>query len=197
MIDQFDVMTSTPLIFSPQNFPSFDLLSQMKAFGSHTPAENVLTGFSNALSTDVQTDIVHHFVNRRTKGCYLESFDRKLQALMPDLIVDSTPTETDSTQRHDAGAFKFLKLIMFMASNNMLDPELNISSKVFRTFQHKRYHHLVEYLASLKGPAAEALVESLFRLAMNAEDFTTAQRFIKSGLNPNEQVIVDQYAVST
>ncbi len=50
----------------------------------------------------------------------------------------------------------------------------------------------MEYLFSIGGPTAEALAESLFRLAIDGEDVRTVNKLMKLGFDPNEQVYRDR-----
>ena len=87
------------------------------------------------------------------------------------------------------GALNFLKLTIMMASNDMLASDPAVGSTIYEQLQQEHSRGLIEYLLSLKGPTAEALAESLFRLAVEAEDIATLRRLIRGGLDPNEILV--------
>lgn len=83
---------------------------------------------------------------------------------------------------------QFLKLSMYLASNNFFGSTTVVSKKIYQWVQHPSNAGLMEYILSIGGPTVEALAENLFRLALDAEDVRTINKMMELGINPNEQV---------
>lgn len=112
------------------------------------------------------------------------------KALLPGNIFLSSPTAVDMAISHSqpSSDLHFLKLSMYLASNNVFGPTTDVSTKVYQWVKHHLNAGLMEYILSIGGPTVEALAEHLFRLALDAEDVCTINKMMKLGINPNEQV---------
>ncbi|PMD66637.1 ankyrin, partial [Hyaloscypha bicolor E] len=112
------------------------------------------------------------------------------KALLPENIFFSSPTAVDMaiSHRQSSSDLHFLKLSMYLASNNVFGPTTDVSTKVYQWVKHHLNAGLMEYILSIGGPTVEALAEHLFRLALDAEDVRTINKMMKLGINPNEQV---------
>jgi ankyrin repeat protein len=113
-----------------------------------------------------------------------------LKALLPENIFLSSPTAVDMaiSHRQPSSDLHFLKLSMYLISNNFFGPTTDVSTKVYQWVKHHSNAGLMEYILSIGGPTVEALAEHLFRLALDAEDVRTINKMMKLGINPNEQV---------
>lgn len=97
----------------------------------------------------------------------------KVEILGSGLTIGKTD-QTDSLQ--------FLNLITYLISNNF--PSESNTTEIYqwlksqRTFSPGIFH-------TLTGPSAEALLENLFRLSVEAEDVPMAKNLIQAGASPN------------
>ena len=116
------------------------------------------------------------------------------EALLPENIFLSSPTSVDmaTSHRQPSSDLHFLKLSMYLVSNNLFGPTTDVSTKVYQWVKHHSNAGLMEYILSIGGPTVEALAEHLFRLALDAEDVRTINKMMKLGFNPNEQVCRDE-----
>ena len=116
------------------------------------------------------------------------------EALWPENIFLSSPTSVDMaiSHRQPSSDLQFLKLCMYLVSNNLFEPTTDVSTKVYQWVKHHSNTGLMEYILSIGGPTVEALAEHLFRLALDAEDVRTINKMMKLGINPNEQVCRDK-----
>jgi ankyrin repeat protein len=117
------------------------------------------------------------------------------EALLPENIILSSPTSVDMTisHRQPSSDLHFLKLSMYLVSNNLFGPTTDVSKKVYQWAKHPSNAGLIEYILSIGGPTVEALAEHLFGLALDAEDVCTINKMMKLGINPNEQVCRDEW----
>ncbi|OBT43416.1 hypothetical protein VE00_05745 [Pseudogymnoascus sp. WSF 3629] len=76
-----------------------------------------------------------------------------------------------------------LNLATFIASNNF--PGDTNSRKFREWLKTHSTTSVLEALSSMKGPAAEALLENLFRFAIEDEDISTVKYLLRAGVNPN------------
>lgn len=125
------------------------------------------------------------------------SFSETIKALLPENIFPSNPKATDMaiSQRHSSSVLQFLKLSMYLVSNNFFGSTTNFGKKVYQWIKQHSNAGLMECLLSIGGPTVEALAENLFRLAIDAEDVRTVNKLMELGINPNEQVYHDQRGV--
>lgn len=93
----------------------------------------------------------------------------------------------------DVGQAQLLNLAIFMASNNF--PGDTNSEKLRGWLKTHSTASVVEALSYMKGPTAEALLENLFRFAIEDEDISKVKYFLRVGVNPNEHKcqIYDDY----
>ncbi|OBT97930.2 hypothetical protein VE01_03949 [Pseudogymnoascus verrucosus] len=87
---------------------------------------------------------------------------------------------------------KLLNLATFIASNNF--PGVTNGGKL-REWLIKTHSttSVLEALSSMKGPTAEALLENLFRFAIEDEDISTIKYLLQAGVNPNGHKCQDDY----
>jgi ankyrin repeat protein len=118
-----------------------------------------------------------------------------MKAILPENIFPSSPTVEDMTisPQKPSSVMKFLKLSMYLISNNFFSSTTDVSKKVYRWVKRRSNAGLMEYILSIGGPTVEALAENLFRVALDAEDVRTIKKMMKSGIDPNEQVYRDEW----
>jgi len=123
------------------------------------------------------------------------SLSETIKALLPENIFSSNPkaTNTAISQRHSSSVLQFLRLSMYLVSNNFLGSTTNVGEKVYQWIKRRSNAGLMEYLFSIGGSTVEALAENLFRLAIDAEDVRTVNKLMKLGINPNEQIYRNQW----
>ncbi|KAN0098195.1 Ankyrin repeat-containing domain protein [Hyaloscypha variabilis] len=123
-------------------------------------------------------------------GSVSGSLSDTIKALLPENIFPGSPTSAHMaiSHRQSSSVLHFLKLSMYLVSNNFFGPTTDISEKVYQWLQRHSNGGLMEYILSIGGPTVEALAENLFRLALDAEDVATVSKMMKLGINPNEQV---------
>jgi ankyrin repeat protein len=81
----------------------------------------------------------------------------------------------------------FFKLIMFLVSNNLFGSTAQISAEVYGWMQHCSDSPLLAHLFPI-SPTSDALIENLFRLAIDAEDAATLRKILNWGFDFSEQV---------
>ena len=80
------------------------------------------------------------------------------------------------------GHAELLNLATFMTSNNF--PGDTNSKKLREWLKTFSTTSVIEALSSMKGPTAEALLENLFRFAIEDEDIPTVKCLLQVGINP-------------
>ncbi|OBT73196.1 hypothetical protein VF21_08718 [Pseudogymnoascus sp. 05NY08] len=83
----------------------------------------------------------------------------------------------------DIGQTELLNLATFIISNNF--PGSTNARKLREWLKTHSTTPVLEALSSLKGPTPEALLENLFRFAINDEDISTVKYLLQAGVNPN------------
>lgn len=83
----------------------------------------------------------------------------------------------------DISHAELLHLATFMASNNF--PGDTNGGKFREWLKTHSTTSVLDALSSMKGPTAEALLENLFRLAIEDEDISTIKYLLQAGVNPN------------
>jgi hypothetical protein len=83
----------------------------------------------------------------------------------------------------NVGLVEFLNLIIFLMSNNF--PGETKSEQPFKWLKSHKITFILKVISSMKGPTGEALLEKLFRHAIEAEDMSIVQSLIQLGINPN------------
>ncbi|KAH8782231.1 ankyrin repeat-containing domain protein [Hyaloscypha sp. PMI_1271] len=84
------------------------------------------------------------------------------------------------------GPVEFLNLSTFMISNNF--PGETNGEQVYKWLKRHGSTNVLKAIATTKGPTGEALLENLFRLAIEAEDIPIAKRLIEAGVDPNGHI---------
>ena len=141
------------------------------------------------LSQDIHSSVLEELTGRdgeKMSGPFSET----IKALLPENVFPSNPTAVDMaiSQRQPSSVLHFLKLTMYLVSNNFFGSTTDVSKKVYKWIKRRSNAGLMEYLLSIGGPTVEALTENLFRLAIDAEDVRNIKKMITLGINPNEQV---------
>lgn len=156
-----------PFLFTPKN-SGFDL--------EVLPGDNHSSVLGELIGRD----------GKRVSG----SISDTIKALLPENIFRYSPTAGDMaiSNRQPSSVQQFLKLSMYLASNNFFGSTTVVSKKIYQWVQHRSNAGLMEYILSIGGPTVEALAENLFRLALDAEDVRTINEMMKFGINPNEHV---------
>jgi ankyrin repeat protein len=84
------------------------------------------------------------------------------------------------------GPVEFLNLATFMISNNF--PGETNGEQVYKWLKRHGSTDVLKAIATTKGPTGEALLENLFRLAIEAEDIPISKRLIEAGVDPNGHI---------
>jgi hypothetical protein len=84
------------------------------------------------------------------------------------------------------GPVEFLNLATFMISNNF--PGETNGEQVYKWLKRHGSTNVLKAIATTKGPTGEALLENLFRLAIEAEDIPIVKRLIEAGVDPNGHI---------
>jgi ankyrin repeat protein len=145
-------------------------------------------------SQDIHSSVLKELTGRdgeKVSG----SFSETIKALLPENVFPRNPTagEMAISQRQLSSTLQFLKLTIYLVSNNFFESTTDVSKKVYEWIKRRSNAGLMEYLFSIGGPTVEALTENLFRLAIDAEDVSTINTMMKLGINPNEQVYRDSW----
>jgi ankyrin repeat protein len=113
-----------------------------------------------------------------------------VKALMPENVFTSNPAAADMaiSQGQASSALDFLKLAMYLVSNNFCSATADVSKEVYAWLKRRSNTGLLEYLLSIGGPTIDALVENFFRLAIDADDVHTVRKMMDLGIDPNEQI---------
>ena len=111
-----------------------------------------------------------------------------IESLLPKSAFLEEPCATGLTveRLEKFGPVEFLNLATFLISNNF--PGETNGDQVYKWFKTNGNATVLKVIASTKGPASEALLENLFRLAIEAEDIPTAKFLIEAGVNPNGHI---------
>ncbi|KAL5345388.1 hypothetical protein ACLOAV_009759 [Pseudogymnoascus australis] len=122
-----------------------------------------------------------------------QSPDRKNDSYIPPIMDSLLPMSAFleeplaaglAMQRvEDVGQAELLNLATFMASNNF--PGDTNSEKLREWLKTHSTASVVEALSYMKVPTAEALLENLFRFAIEDEDVSTVKYLLHVGVNPN------------
>jgi ankyrin repeat protein len=139
--------------------------------------------------------LVKHFAKGSDQTGDLESFRAIVKSITPDTDAsgESAATQMTLELNDQASTLGFLKMTMFFVSNGFFDGRDDVSQKIYWWLREQTNSQLLNYILSIKGPTAEALVENLFRVAIDAEDVGIVKKLLKAGLDPNEQVLRGEY----
>jgi len=81
------------------------------------------------------------------------------------------------------GSVEFLNLTAYLISNNF--PAESNGTEIYNWLKKHWKSSLFHNLSSMKGASVKALLEKLFRLAVEAEDVPIVKRLLHAGTNPN------------
>jgi ankyrin repeat protein len=115
------------------------------------------------------------------------SFVQTVQALMSsnNLLSYTAGVRTAQVQEPVLG---FLKLTIFLISNNLFGEEAKIRREVYNWIKCYLNAGVLEHLLSIGGPTIEAFAEYLFQLALETGDAHMFKRLMKwGGINIDEQ----------
>lgn len=91
-------------------------------------------------------------------------------------------------QHHDISVEVLLKLATYLMSNNLLHANNIISEELYKRIQRNSDFGFFEQLQLMSHPTKESLTENIFRLAVENDDSEMAEKLLKFGINPNEQI---------
>lgn len=108
-----------------------------------------------------------------------------LNSLLPLSAFLEEPRAAGFTiqRAEDISHGELLNLATFIASNNF--PGVTNAGNFREWLKTHSTASVLEALSSMKGPTAEALLENLFRFAIEDEDISTVKYLLRAGVNPN------------
>ncbi|RDL41644.1 uncharacterized protein BP5553_01623 [Venustampulla echinocandica] len=108
-----------------------------------------------------------------------------IESLLPNsALLDEVCATGLAIERVDQlGPVEFLNLSIFLISNNF--PGKANREQLCKWLKDHVNPSVLKALSSMGGPTADALLENLFRFAVESEDIPTVKYLIKSGVNPN------------
>lgn len=119
-----------------------------------------------------------------------------MHSIMPKVDIEGPfpviQTMEQSTE-HDR-ASEMVKFMFFLLSNNLLDTKTSTASEaVISWLRSNEGTQLIENLPMMEGAGFESIAEKLFQSAILAGDLSTVKALLRMGLQPNKQVIQDEY----
>jgi len=147
-----------------------------------------------ALSQDMYSSGLEDLAGRdggRVSGC----FNEIIKALLPQDAVPTILIAPDMavSPQNPALDLHFLKLTVYLLSNNFFTSTTDMSKKVYKWIKQQSSNRVLEHLLSIGGPTIEALAENIFGLAIDAEDDLAVRELMKFGINPNERIHGDEF----
>ncbi|KFZ17748.1 hypothetical protein V501_01578 [Pseudogymnoascus sp. VKM F-4519 (FW-2642)] len=115
-----------------------------------------------------------------------------LESLLPlsAFLEEPRATRFGIQRAEDISHDELLNLATFIASNNFPgDTNLEKFREWLKTHSTAS---VLEALSSMKGPTAEALLENLFRFAIEDEDISTVKYLLQAGVNPKGHKCQDE-----
>ncbi|CZR60330.1 uncharacterized protein PAC_10226 [Phialocephala subalpina] len=111
-----------------------------------------------------------------------------VESLLPNsaLLDETAASGLAATSAEDLKRPVLFNLTVYLASNNF--PGEANSETIYRWLKGHGTAHVLRGMVSMKGPTAEAVVEKLFRSAVEAEDVPIVKHFLDAGLNPNGHI---------
>jgi ankyrin repeat protein len=108
-----------------------------------------------------------------------------VDSLLPNsALMDETRASGLAIKKFDqVGSVQFLNLTVYLISNNF--PAESNGKEIYKWLKIHGKSNLLQALLSMKGPSAEALLENLFQLAVEAEDIPIVKSLLHAGANPN------------
>lgn len=115
----------------------------------------------------------------------MDQFLPILDSLLPNsaLLDESTASELAIQRVEQLSTVQFLNLTTFLISNNF--PGEASSENIYKWIKENGSNDVFDALSSMQDLTAKALLENLFRLAIEAEDIPTVKGLLKAGVNPN------------
>ncbi|KAN0117792.1 ankyrin [Hyaloscypha variabilis] len=124
----------------------------------------------------------------------------RFQEIMPQLKELIQPYEIESsaltpflgelqrTNNPDSrlGSIELFNLMAFLISNNF--PGESNSQNIYKWLKKHNPLFVLKILSSIETPSTEALLEKLFRSAVEAEDVSVVKHLIRAGVSPNGHV---------
>ncbi|KAL3419921.1 ankyrin repeat protein [Phlyctema vagabunda] len=90
---------------------------------------------------------------------------------------------------------EFLKLAVYLISNNLTGDDTTLSQQIFKWFQLRSNSVFLRAILSHKTPTIEAFAESIFTRALEAEDEVLLRIFLESGVSPDLTVSINPHNV--
>jgi ankyrin repeat protein len=108
-----------------------------------------------------------------------------IDSVLPNsaLLEETTASEVAIEGIEKLGAIRFLNLAAFLISNNF--PGESQGQKIYEWLQTHGSPNVFKAISSMEGFTATALLDNLFRLAIEAGDVTTVEHLLKAKFNPN------------
>jgi ankyrin repeat protein len=108
-----------------------------------------------------------------------------VDSLLPNsALMDETRASGLAIKTFDqVGSVQFLNLTVYLISNNF--PAESNGKEIYKWLKIHGKSNLLQVLLSMKGPSAEALLENLFQLAVEAEDIPIVKSLLHAGANPS------------
>ena len=108
-----------------------------------------------------------------------------IDSLLPNsALLDEAAASGVAIERAEhLGTVQFLNLTTFLISNNL--PGEASGEKIYKWLKDHGSTDVLNVLSSMEGFTAKALLENLFRLAVEAEDIPTVKYLLKAEVNPN------------
>ncbi|CZR69741.1 uncharacterized protein PAC_19641 [Phialocephala subalpina] len=120
-----------------------------------------------------------------------------IDSLLPNsALLDEATASGLAVERVDKlDTVQFLNLATFLISKNF--PGRADGGKIYKWLKDHGTNGVFNVLSSAEGPTAKALLENLFRLAVEAEDLPTVKYLLKAGVNPNGSTCRDKQIPDT
>ena len=117
-------------------------------------------------------------------------FNSFIRALIPanSFLNNQTAAGKAISEGQPSPVLRFSQLTIYLVSNNLLGSTTQVSEEAYRWIKRQCNVDIMEYLLPIGGPTVEALIENVFRLAIDSEDVSTVKKMIDLGIDPNEQV---------
>ncbi|XTI93570.1 ankyrin repeat-containing domain protein [Cenococcum geophilum] len=119
-----------------------------------------------------------------------------MHSIMPKVDIEgpfSVIQTMEQPTEHDK-ATEMVKFMFFLLSNNLLDMKTNAASEaVISWLRSNEGTKLIENLPMMEGAGFESIAEKLFQSAILAKDLPTVKALLRTGLQPDKQVIRNDY----
>jgi ankyrin repeat protein len=131
----------------------------------------------------LDSNIPRHFVKGSMAKANETQIEEAIEAIIPEEVLRSRNTAMQMTTPRLPDPEQFLKLILFMASNNMLDSNAYLAKSLYEWLRRLSSTAVLELLLSTKSAAIEALIEKFFILAVKNQDLTVVDHILHHGFD--------------